>query len=63
MASRKLYCALAAAIKESHNHPDDGMETDHACVALVAQNIAAVLKRDNPMFDRERFITACDLKA
>jgi hypothetical protein len=63
MASRKLYCALAAAISASHNHPDDHMETDHACVAIVANNIADVLKHDNPMFDRERFITACKLQA
>ncbi len=55
--------AIASAIKSSHSHPDDHMETDHACVAIVANNIADAIARINPRFDRTRFIKACELKA
>jgi hypothetical protein len=62
--TRKDYIAIAAAIKEARSH---GAETVAATefnlgVTTATQRVADVLARDNPRFDRARFLTACGVK-
>lgn len=60
--TRKDYIIIAAAIKASRTHPDDGKLTDQACVDLTARELARALGRDNPRFDGERFLKAAGVE-
>ena len=51
--TRKEYVRIARAIKECvdiYKSP---------CPATIADNIANELKKDNPSFDKDRFLKAC----
>lgn len=52
--TRKDYIALAEALHEAHE--ESGLSTGWA---LTVDKIANVLAADNPRFDRERFVRAC----
>lgn len=60
-ASRKLYVALAEAIKDQRLPIDGSVEA--RCYGLVinavAYQVGVVLKKDNPNFDAVRFLEAC----
>lgn len=59
--TRRDYIALAAAISAAHADAPDNSTAGAWRLALyeVTGRIAAVLERDNPRFDRERFYSAC----
>jgi hypothetical protein len=61
--TRKDYVAIAAALNACRYHPDDGAETDWACCDIHARAIADVMARDNPRFDRARFLKACGVQS
>lgn len=50
-SSKKDYVAVAAIIKSS------------ADKKTIAERLAAHYAKDNALFDRDRFLTACGLKA
>lgn len=58
--TRKDYVAIAAAI---HNAPWSDSMTAEATITAIAENIAEVMSRDNPRFDRERFLKACGVQS
>ena len=64
--TRKDYVAIAKAINDAMAHerricPQDALaQSEHICRAL-AGNIANTVARDNPRFDRERFLKACGI--
>lgn len=59
--TRKDYVLIAAALREARLHalrneaPDGGV----FWLAAAADEIAYALERDNPRFNRERFLAAC----
>lgn len=56
--SKKDYQAIARAIHRTHQEvPGPGASL---VLRNVADNIAVVLSIDNPLFDRARFIEACE---
>lgn len=62
--TRKDYVAIAHAIKVSHN-VNVGSQPQwivDAVLAEVADNIATVMRQDNPRFNRETFYAACEIE-
>jgi len=55
--TRKDYVAIAAAFKNADKR-DDG----ETIAASVMENIADAMARDNPRFDRARFLKACGVQ-
>ncbi len=55
MLTRKVFEAQAAIIKE--HLPKVGREFSHE----MASDLADYFERENPRFDRERFLEACGL--
>lgn len=57
MATRKLYLLLASILKDAHTvqgiSPED--------VGTIAYALADGLAEDNPRFDREKFLAACEV--
>jgi hypothetical protein len=68
--TRKDYILIAEAFQEQKKlmaqfpmyHAKHQQAVDDQMSAL-ARNIAGALKRDNPSFDRPRFLSACDYPA
>jgi len=64
--SRKQYEAIANAIATSQIHSGNTHRSDLTVqrwtVFRVAIAVAAVLEQDNPNFDRQKFLEACDAK-
>ena len=63
--TRKDYVAFAALIK-SHMTGDLEHETSHQNdmkVSGMARDMADLFSRDNPRFDRERFLKACGVQS
>ena len=56
--TRKDYVAIARAIYQTRQDRHDGVAT--MTLESVAERIATVMEVDNPRFDRERFIKACE---
>lgn len=56
--SKKDYVAIARAICTATYAADD--MADRFTAARIAREIANALAADNPRFDRERFIRACE---
>lgn len=54
--TRKDYVAIAEVISSNRSVMN---EVARAGVDVVATELATVLKRNNPRFDRDRFLTAC----
>jgi len=57
MLTRKHFEAIAATLKQARADADEGnrFTVDDVSIAL-----AGVLKAENPRFDEERFLEACD---
>ena len=55
--SRKHYREVAEIIRVAVNHAEtyDGTST----ARMIADEMASMFKRDNGLFDRDRFMTAC----
>lgn len=53
--TRKDYVLIAAALKDARASTP---EANHVGVDVAASNIAHALARDNPRFDRARFLKA-----
>jgi len=59
--TRKDYELIAAAIREEVNLWRDGSESQHM-VGKTAKAISTALAKDNPRFDRDRFLRACGIE-
>lgn len=55
--TRKDYCLIASAIRASAAETD--LLHEKRSAARIADNLAAAFERDNPRFDRARFLSAC----
>lgn len=60
--TRKDYQLIADAITAEVNEWSDRPEA-FAAIGHTASRIASALRRDNPRFNRERFMDACGLPA
>jgi hypothetical protein len=58
--TRKDYILIAAAIKAVNRSHDSSVVNG---IRWTAERIADVLARDNPRFDRERFLTAAGVQS
>lgn len=65
--TRKDYATIAACIKATMNDNDDTEDrVDNAVrqhVASLASALAREFAKDNPRFDRPRFLAACGVQA
>lgn len=66
--TRKDYVAIAAAIKAARadivsKEPEASRADMKDGASLAAEHIADVMKRDNPHFDRARFLAACGVQS
>ena len=60
--SKKDYIKLAATLKESKPVYDTDENTAYALLKawnIACENFAFMLAKDNPLFDRNRFLSAC----
>jgi hypothetical protein len=58
--TKKDYILLARALKDARTHADvEGGDMRTPTVDETSGFIADALQRDNPRFDRDRFLTAC----
>lgn len=57
--TKKDYIAIAADIAIVRKNAERGITTAPEAVKEVADSLAALFKRDNSLFDRGRFMTAC----
>lgn len=65
--TKKDYVLIARAImdarpiksRDAHLHVRNG----HTTCDGVAQNVADAMQRENPRFDRARFLTACGVQS
>lgn len=56
--TRKDYVLLAAALKDAKPLPSPCPESCHGW-RLASHAVCEALSRDNPQFDRDRFLRAC----
>lgn len=65
--TRKHYLMISQAFADAGlmTELDSGYDTDSAQVGIrqAAAYVASALSRDNPRFDRKRFLEACELRA
>jgi hypothetical protein len=68
--TRKDYVLIAAALKDARPIPKHELyaldHNERLCADTyrnVARSIADALAKDNPRFDRERFLTACGVQS
>lgn len=59
MLHRKDYKAIAGIIRQSYQ--DEPTQSGRGAVIQLAGSFANMLANDNPLFDRERFMTACGI--
>ena len=59
--TRKDYVLIAAALKDAR--PYAANQTASDVLANVAANLADMLKRENPRFDRTRFMAAAGVQS
>lgn len=57
--TKKDYVAIAAAVKASGHYVDNA----ELVLTEVAFNLADVLAKDNPKFDRTRFLETCGVSS
>ena len=64
--TRKDYVAIAAAIRQQAYSPNADINTRNAAEGTrehIADDIADAMARDNPRFDRARFLKACGVQS
>jgi hypothetical protein len=59
MMTRKHFIAVAALIKGLADTTADPAQATDIAVRDVADGLADLFAKDNPNFDRARFLTAC----
>ena len=59
--TRKDYVLIAQTIADLMSDFNNGGD-DSVSLSLVAQELADTLAKDNPRFDRDRFLVACGVK-
>lgn len=63
MLTRKHFQAIAHAVRLVQDFPLTIEENESRgkewATRQIAENLAAALKRENPSFDRQRFLVAC----
>lgn len=64
--SKKDYIAAAEMFKSHHDYERECFERGsdepgHLIVERIAKDMAIIFKRDNSLFDRTRFLTACGI--
>lgn len=64
--SKKDYVAIAAQFMKEKNHLKEHFEKDSSYemgatygIEVMARRLSDVMARDNPRFDRDRFLAAC----
>jgi hypothetical protein len=57
--TKKDYTAIAADIAIVRKNTERGLTSAPEAVREVADSLAGLFKRDNALFDRHRFLTAC----
>lgn len=57
--TKKDYIAIAAILKQARYKWDDGTATRDMVCNSIAVELADVMARDNPRFDRACFLAAC----
>lgn len=66
MLTRKHYHSIAEIFKQNLEEikPIDSMLAQYgwACIACVAEELADYFEKDNPRFDRDRFLEACGVE-
>lgn len=60
--TKKDYIAIAEVLRELGNAGVRSFDSAEDCIA-IAHAFADILQRDNPRFDRARFVLACVPKA
>jgi hypothetical protein len=60
--TRKDFVLIAESFRYSLSSLDEG-SVSFMVVCVAAENMANALRRSNPRFDRERFLTACGVIA
>jgi hypothetical protein len=58
--TRRDYVLIAAALKAAQ---DDEVKAGHPVYDTATYKLADVLARENPRFDRERFLKACGVQS
>lgn len=61
--TRKHYVAMAATIRRVLTASEPIREADRARAQHTADAFVSLAERDNPRFDKARFIAACGLEA
>jgi hypothetical protein len=60
--TRRDYVAIAAIIQDQRaNHAKDGLAVQYT-LDDIADDLARLMSRDNPRFDRERFLRAAGVE-
>jgi len=62
--TKKDYILIASVLKESKSFPIEIRETNKKIITindLISEKMADVLQKENPRFNREKFLTACGL--
>lgn len=60
--TKKDYELIARALKRAHENVNGGQTVEDGA-KLAAEYLADALAQDNPRFDRERFLTACEVQS
>lgn len=62
--TKKDYIAIAQVIKQSNRETGDAKANQVRAhlLACVAQDLGDVMERNNPRFDRARFLSACGVE-
>jgi hypothetical protein len=58
--SKKDYQAIAAILHRNRTQETDHGSESRSVVSMIAQDLADMMAGENPRFDRERFIEACE---
>lgn len=59
---KRHYVAIAAIFKRKLSDPYPQSDTRTAVLRDVADELAAVLKQENSLFDTDKFMSACGFK-
>jgi len=63
--TKKHYIAIAQALKDARPIHSANLSADIANGVLdsAARNLSEAMQRDNPLFDRSRFLDACGVQS
>ena len=62
MLTRKVFEQIAASVKKSVDKADETLDTNlYGFATEMAHELADYFQKENPRFDRERFLDACGL--